>query len=101
MEEDKLARNLDGFYLRVERHGQWMNRCFTDLTDQEQYDWLKKLTMDGKRRIVDGLLESLNKILEIPDIDAEELALIAMETARYVYNVGSILDIEEAKYEGE
>ena len=93
MEEDKLARNLDGFYLRVERHGKWMNRCFTDLTDQEQYDWLKKLTMDGKRRIIDGLLESLNKILEI-DIDADELALIAMATANCVYNVGEILDIE-------
>ena len=100
MEEDKLARNLDGFYLRVERHGKWVNRCFTDLTDQEQYDWLKKLTMDGKRRIIDGLLESLNKILEIPDIDADELALIAMATANCVYNVGGILDIE-AKYEGE
>lgn len=100
MEEDKLARNLDGFYLRVERHGKMVNRCFTDLTDQEQYDWLKKLTMDGKRRIIDGLLESLNKILELPDVDADELALIAMETARYVYNVGSILDIE-AKYEGK
>jgi len=100
MEEDKLARNLDGFYLRVERHGKWVNRCFTDLTDQEQYDWLKKLTMDGKRRIIDGLLECLGKMMEIPDIDDEELALITMETARYVYNVGSILDIE-AKYEGE
>ena len=93
MEEDKLARNLDGFYLRVNRHGKWVNRCFTDLTDQEQYDWLKKLTMDGKRRIIDGLLESLNKILEI-DIDADELALIAMATANCVYNVGEILDIE-------
>ena len=29
---EKVVRNLDGFYLRVERDGKWVNRCFTDLT---------------------------------------------------------------------
>ena len=100
MEEDKLARNLDGFYLRVERHGKWVNRCFTDLTLQEQQDWLKRLSMDGKRRLIDGLLECIGKMMEIPDIDDEELSLIALKTGRYVYAVGATLDIA-AKQESD
>ena len=93
MEKEKVVRNLDGFYLRVERDGKWVNRCFTDLTLQEQQDWLKRLSMDGKRRLIDGLLGCLGKMMEIPDISDEELSLIALKTGRYVYAVGATLDI--------
>ena len=100
MEKGKVVRNLDVFYLRVERDGKWVNRCFTDLTLQEQQDWLKRLSMDGKRRLIDGLLGCLGKMMEIPDISDEELDLIAMETGKYVYNVGELLDIA-AKQESD
>lgn len=29
-------RNLDGIYHRVERGGEWLNLCWTDLTDEER-----------------------------------------------------------------
>ena len=98
--EDKLARNLDGFYLRVERDGKWVNRCFTDLTTEEQTKWLSRLTNEGKTRLVNGLLETITKMLDIPDISDEEMSLIALKTGRYVYTIGETLDIV-AKYEGE
>lgn len=29
-------RDLDGVYFRVQRGGKWVNRCWTDLTKEEQ-----------------------------------------------------------------
>ena len=46
MEENKniipIPRELDGIYYRVERDGKWCNRCFTDLTTDEQEEMIKK-----------------------------------------------------------
>lgn len=35
--------DLDGVYIRVERNGKYYTRCFTDLTQKEQLDFLSKL----------------------------------------------------------
>lgn len=31
-----MERGLDGVYFRVERGGKWVNRCFSDLTEDEK-----------------------------------------------------------------
>ena len=39
MEEEKkypVCRDLDGVYFRVERNGEWLNLCFSDLTKRER-----------------------------------------------------------------
>ena len=45
-------RGLDGFYLRVKRGDKYVNRCFTDLTTEEQEKWLARLSDEGLRRMV-------------------------------------------------
>lgn len=36
MNNDIKKRDLDGCYFRVERNGKWTNRCWTDLSEEEQ-----------------------------------------------------------------
>lgn len=54
MEEEKkypVCRDLDGVYFRVERNGEWLNLCFSDLTKRERdivtngrsAEWLREL----------------------------------------------------------
>lgn len=61
-----MDRNLDGVYFRVEREGQWVSLCFSDLTaeqmdavlDNRSTEWLKSLCVIlGKtiRRLGDDL----------------------------------------------
>ena len=56
MEENKniipIPRELDGIYYRVERDGKWCNRCFTDLTTDEQEEMIKKYDAEGLKRMV-------------------------------------------------
>lgn len=61
-----MDRNLDGVYFRVEREGQWVSLCFSDLTEEQMdavlgnrsTEWLKSLCVIlGKtiRRLGDDL----------------------------------------------
>lgn len=61
-----MIRNLDGVYFRVQRDGEWLNLCFSDLTDEEMevitrerdVEWLRTLAIHlGKiiRKIGDDL----------------------------------------------
>lgn len=48
---DKINRELDGCYFRIQRDGKWQNICFSDLTEIERdfvmkdrdERWLKSL----------------------------------------------------------
>lgn len=48
---DKINRELDGCYFRIQRDGKWQNICFSDLTEIERDSvmkdrderWLKSL----------------------------------------------------------
>ena len=42
-----IPRELDGVYCRVIRDGKSVNRCFTDLTAEEQERFLESLDKDG------------------------------------------------------
>ena len=60
--EEKNPRGLDGFYLRVKRGDKYVNRCFTDLTKEEQEKWLAKLSDEGLRRMVMELARIIRQI---------------------------------------
>lgn len=40
-------RNLDSVFVQVTRNGRVYNRCFTDLTDGEQKEYLQTLSTEG------------------------------------------------------
>ena len=50
---------LDGTYVRVKRDGKWINRCFSDLTDEEQANFLATLSSDGLKRLCLHLADCL------------------------------------------
>ena len=61
-----MIRNLDGVFFRIQRDGEWLNLCFSDLTDEEMEmitrerdpEWLRTLAIHlGKviRKIEDDL----------------------------------------------
>ena len=70
--EEKKVRGLDGFYRRVKRGDKFVNRCFTDLTDEEQREWLDKLFKLGLCRMIQSFGEYIANIAEMPDITDEE-----------------------------
>ena len=76
MEENKniipIPRELDGIYYRVERDGKWCNRCFTDLTTDEQEEMIKKYDAEGLKRMVMLLAKILRDIGDIFNIVAKD-----------------------------
>lgn len=60
--DEKKPRGLDGFYLRVKRGERYVNRCFSDLTEEEQDKWLAKLSDEGLRRMCKGLAATLRRL---------------------------------------
>ena len=52
---ERINRNLDGVYFRVERDNKWQNICFSDLTTDEMDEILNTRT--------DAWLRSMCKIL--------------------------------------
>ena len=76
MEEKKniipIPRELDGIYYRVERDGKWCNRCFTDLTTDEQEEMIKKYDAEGLKRMVMLLAKILRDIGDTFNIVAKD-----------------------------
>ena len=76
MEENKniipIPRELDGIYYRVERDGKWCNRCFTDLTTDEQEEMIKKYVAEGLKRMVMLLAKILRDIGDTFNIVAKD-----------------------------
>lgn len=75
MEENKnvipIPRELDGIYYRVERDGKWCNRCFTDLTTDEQEEMIKKYDVEGLKRMV-MLLRDIGDTFDIIAKDEDD-----------------------------
>ena len=61
-------RELDGVYCRVIRDGKFVNRCFTDLTAEEQERFLESLDKDGLKRLCNHLAETTRRIADELDI---------------------------------
>ena len=62
VEKYPKERNLDGFYYRVERDGKYVNRCFSDLTDEEQTEFLSRIEKDGFIRMCKELAAIIRRI---------------------------------------
>ena len=60
--DEKKPRGLDGFYLRVKRGERYVNRCFSDLTEEEQDNWLARLSDEGLRGMCKGLAATLRRL---------------------------------------
>lgn len=68
-------RGLDGIFYRVERDGKYVNRCFTDLTADEQNEFLSKYDASGLKRMCLLLAETVRALGDQFDImraDSEE-----------------------------
>jgi len=80
MNEPKVKRELDGFFLRVKRGDHYEAVCFTDLTDEEQKNWLDRLFGEGLRSMVKVFCENII-IMSQMDLTDEELRYMAKTTA--------------------
>ena len=56
------VRNLDGAYYRVVRDGKCVNRCFSDLSEDEQDVIMEKYDAEQLRRLCRCLCISLRQI---------------------------------------
>ncbi len=89
--------DLDGIYRRVQRNGKWVNRCFSDLTISEQYEFLQGIGTEGIKQILQVLLEQrMNMLLNCLD-DQESLSTAAIDEAHLLRDTASRYGIERAK----
>lgn len=68
------TRNLDGVYVRVERYGKSVNRCFSDLTVEEQERFMSKFDTEGLKRLcllMTGRLRDIGDQLDLYVKDEE------------------------------
>ena len=63
-----MHRDLDGFYYRVKRGEKIVNRCFSDLTEEEQDEFLKGCSEEGLRRMAKELARILRTLGDQFDI---------------------------------
>ena len=64
--------DLDGVYFRVKRGNKWCNRCFSDLTGEEQNEFLKKYDSKALGRLLTILDDAMADLVfqyaeECPD----------------------------------
>ena len=71
-EEIPVKRDLDGIYFRVLRNGRWVDRCFSDLTHEEQDQKIKLYSVDGLRTMVLHLADCLAQLGEAFNIVSTE-----------------------------
>ena len=70
--EFPISRNLDGVYYRVLRDGKHVNRCFSDLTKDEQDEILSEYGAEQLRRLCRCLCTSLRQIGDELDLVMED-----------------------------
>jgi len=63
-----LERNLDGIYYRVVHEGKALNKCFTDLTEEEQNNILEGYEKGQLIRMCQLLAGTLRQIGDQLDI---------------------------------
>ena len=93
-------RDLDGFYLRVKRGDHYENRCFTDLTEKEQDEWLARLSADGLKSMVNTFCRNIRAMCDL-NLTEAELRVITMETAKLLRNIGDRFNIVAGRSDEE
>ena len=67
-----VKRDLDGAYFRIERDGQWLNLCFSDLTEDERGKVMAGKGIPWFISMCDHLADTLHKIGDFADIRGGE-----------------------------
>lgn len=70
--EHPLERRLDPVYTRVSRGDQIVDRCFSDLTVNEQKNFLNTMDKSGLKRLCMVLSESLRSLGDSLDIRLDD-----------------------------
>lgn len=68
-------RNLDSVFVRVIRNGSACDRCFTDLTDDEQKAYLQTLNTEGLERmcmLMAGAVRGIGDLFGLSFVGAED-----------------------------
>lgn len=66
------VKNLDGSYFRVLRNGKFVERCFTDMTTEEQDDFLETLDKDCLKAMVKTFGNALRGLCDMCHIEGTE-----------------------------
>ena len=67
-----LERNLDGIYYRMVHDGKVFNKCFTDLTEEDQKNILEGYEKDQLIRMCQLLAGTLRQIGDQLDITCDD-----------------------------
>lgn len=77
--EYPVKRSLDGVYYRVKRNGEWLNICYSDLTQEERDSCTAKYTLAQMKGLADLMADALrhvgdtlNVIASFPEDEAEQ-----------------------------
>lgn len=57
-----VERKLDGAFFRVERGGEWMNVCFSDLTPDERWRAMEGRSADWLRSLAEAMAIALRRV---------------------------------------
>lgn len=68
VEDYPIQRNLDAYSFSVKRNGRFVNRCFTDLTLEEQMEILSDKDEEQLKTMVIGLAGVIRCIAYVYDI---------------------------------
>ena len=63
------VKNLDGSYFRVLRNGKFVERCFTDMTMEEQDDYLETLDKEHLKAMVKTFGNALRGLCDMCNIE--------------------------------
>ena len=63
-----VPRELDGVYMRIIRDGKPINRCFSDLTSEEQEQFMQNLDKNGLMTLCKHITEVMRSIADEFDI---------------------------------
>ncbi len=66
-----VLRKLDGIYFRIERDGEWVNVCLSDMTEEEMDKVLAKLDKKSLLRTCKIMAQTLRNIGEQLDLWGE------------------------------
>lgn len=63
-----VERNLDGVFFRLERDGEWVNVCFSDMTPEERRRAMEGRGADWLRTLAEAMAYALRRVGDELDV---------------------------------
>lgn len=63
-----VERNLDGVFFRLERDGEWVNVCFSDMTPEERWRAMEGRGTDWLRTLAEAMAYALRRVGDELDV---------------------------------